>query len=163
MIFDQECSLPSANRYENCRFSERSIEEIQEKRQHWLVWIQVQILYHAIHSTLNHPFLYSQQASRHKRGPNVFWRTSSELAILHSTWITRLIDMALKKDLEIYNPFIAHCAAVAATLHFYHSRAADSSINSGALANLNKCRFFIGQLESHWPICESIVSCLLER
>ena len=158
MILDIECSLQSSIRYDNCRFSERSIAEIQGKRQYWVIWIQLQILYHAIHSTLNHPFIYSQRASRHKKGPNVFWRISSELAILHSTWITRLIDMACKKELEIFSPLMAQCTAIAATLNFYHSRAADSSINSGTLANLDKCRSFIRQLESRWPACKSMVS-----
>ena len=157
-LLDMECSFPSFYRYDAAKFSDRAIEEILEKRQYWLPWMRVQITYHTIHSVLNHPFLYSSRASKPRPGPNAFWRTSSELALLHSTWIARLIGMATKKGLTLADPFFAHAAAVAATLHSYWSRAVDSRVRTTAISNLEICRACVTELGSHWPLCKAIVS-----
>lgn len=86
----------------------------------------------------------------------MFWKTSSELALLHSTWVAKLINMAAKKKLEIHDPHLTRCAAIAATLHFYFSRTVDVSISAGATANLNKCRTFVHRMSALWPISDHI-------
>jgi hypothetical protein len=152
-----ECIFPTAYRYDSAKFSERTVEEIHEKRHFWLPWMKLQVTYHTLLSVLNHPFLYSSRASKPRPGPNAFWRTSTDLALLHSTWIARLIAMAGKKELRLADPFFAHAAAVAATLHSYWSRATDSRIRTPAVNNLEICRSFIAEMGFHWPICQSIV------
>ena len=141
-----ESGLPACHRYDNANFSEQSNEEVSANEDYWLVWMSVQVLSHTVDFVLNHPFLYAQKASRHKSGPNMFWRASSESALLHSTWLTRMLDMASKKGLELSDPLIATCAAVVGTLHCYHSRTADQSVSNGALTNLQTCRVSIQRL-----------------
>ena len=152
---DLESGIPDAHRYVNSKFSERSPEEMSSGRDYWVVWLCVQVLSHAVHCVLNHPFLYAQKASQHRKGPNMFWQGASESALLHSTWITRLLDMASRKGVELSDPLIASCAAVAGTLHFYHSRTANQSVNNGALTNLQTCRTFIHQIGAKWRICQA--------
>ncbi|KAK6369586.1 hypothetical protein LTS17_009492 [Exophiala oligosperma] len=155
-LLDMETTIPSFYRYDVAKFPERDEAEIVEKKAFWLPWVRLQITYHTIHSVINHPFLYSSKASMPRPGANAFWRTSSELALLHSTWIARLIGMATNKGLELADPFFAHSAAVAATLHSYWARASDGRIRGPAVRNLQLCRSFISDIGAHWRLCRSI-------
>lgn len=157
MLLDTESNLALSYRYSASRFAERSLREVQSRQHYWLVWVHVQILYHSIQAILNHPFLYSQRASSHRRGPNVFWRTSAELAFLHGTWISRLVDMAEAKELEINDPFTADACAIAGTLHLFHSRASDTRIQARAVQGLSTCRSLIERLGSQCPSIQTLV------
>lgn len=151
-----ECTLPSQYRYKNANFLDRSKQEIDQDRLFWYAWVNMQMSYHAIHAVLNHPFLYAQKASKHKRGPNMFWRNSSELALLHSVWITRLTHMLLEQDLLIYDPHFAQLVAIAASLHLYHSYAADEIVRDAALLNLDTCVAYVRHLARSWPSCRQL-------
>lgn len=153
---DMECTLPLHHRYKNSHFSSRSKAEIKQDSLYWLQWLNMQMTYHATHALINHPFLYAQRASNHKHGPNMFWRTSSELALLHSIWMTRLINMAQEKEMLVSDPHIGQCAAIAATLHLYHSRTADESFNTTARTNFDTCRTFVKRLQSIWPLSDQL-------
>lgn len=157
-LLDLECTLPSFVRFGSSRFFERSPIELQAKKHFWLPWLSIQVIYHTTHSVLNHPFLYSQKKSQHRQGPNIFWKSSAEIAILHCRWVTRLINLAMEKNLPISDPFFAYAAAVAASLHFYYSRTTNPEASSAALDNLQKCRSFMAKMAKHWPICRSMVS-----
>ena len=157
-LLDMECAFPTSYRYDCANFMERAPEALHKHRDFWLPWMKIQITYHTIHSVLNHPFLYSPRVSKPKPGPNAFWKTSTDLALLHSTWIARLIGMAMKKGLLLSDPFFSYAAAVAVTLHLYWSRTADLKIKTPAEKNLEICRSFIGELGTHWQICRTMVS-----
>ena len=161
-VLDMEIGFPPFYRYDAANFIDRDIEEISEKRQYWLPWMCVQINFHVIHTVMNHPFIYSWWGSKPQPGPSAFWRTSSELALLHSTWIARLIAMANKKGLELSDPFFAHAAAVAATIHSYWSRDTDSKVRATAVGYLEICVSFLAGIGMHWPFCRSIVSSKLQ-
>lgn len=94
-LMELETRFPTYHRYDAVKFLDRSTEELQQSRDYWSPWLCIQFVYHAIHSMLNHPFLYSSRPNQSMQMsvPNTFWKTSSELALLHSTWIVRLIDM----------------------------------------------------------------------
>ena len=154
---DMECDFPRFYRYDSARFLERSEEEISAKREYWLPWMRVQVSFHAVHCLLNHPFIYSAALKR-RSGHNAFWNTSSELALLHSTWIARIIDSAAKKNLELADPFFAYAAAVAATLHFYWTCATNLDVRASAERNLSICRTLITSMKSHWEVCRVLVS-----
>lgn len=158
-LMDIETNFPTYYRYDAARFSERSREELHRNRGFWSPWLYLQFAYHAIHSMLNHPFLYSARPhpSIQLAVPNTFWKTSSELALLHSTWIVRLIEMVSEKDYQVSDPFIAHIAAISATIHLYYCRAADSRVRTSAQTKLTKCMKFISELGIVWPLCRSIV------
>ncbi|KAJ9199138.1 transcriptional regulator family: Fungal Specific TF [Paecilomyces variotii] len=157
-LMDLETNFPTHYRYDAARFSERSRDELHRNREFWSPWLYLQFAYHAIHSVLNHPFLYSARPhqSIQLAVPNTFWKTSSELALLHSTWIVRLIEMVTEKEYPVSDPFIAHTAAVSATIHLYYCRAADSRVRTSAQTKLSKCMTFISDLGIVWPLCHSM-------
>ncbi|KIX08585.1 uncharacterized protein Z518_03241 [Rhinocladiella mackenziei CBS 650.93] len=158
-LMDLETKLPTYHRYDFARFSDREKEELQQNRGYWSPWLYLQFAYHTIHSTLNHPFLYSSrpQQSAQLAVPNTFWKTSSELAFIHATWIVRLIDMVSEKAYRISDPFIGHCVAIAATVHIYFCRAADRRIREAAQVKMATCVTFLGELALLWPSCRRVL------
>ncbi|OKL61503.1 hypothetical protein UA08_03402 [Talaromyces atroroseus] len=144
-LMELETRFPMYHRYDAVKFLGRSTEELQRNRDYWSPWLCIQIVYHAIHSVLNHPFLYSSRPNQsiQMSVPNTFWKTSSELAFLHSSWTVRLIDMVWEKDYEVSDPFLGHCAAIAATIHVYYCRATDIRVRTSAQS-------------TKWPICQLI-------
>ncbi|CAK7237694.1 hypothetical protein SBRCBS47491_010084 [Sporothrix bragantina] len=156
-LFDMEGAFPVAFRYDASRFMDRPLDELLRHRDFWLPWMKIQVTYHTIHAVLNHPFLYSPRVSQTRPGgPNSFWKTSTDLALLHSTWIARILGMAHKKGLPMSDPFFVYAAAVAITLHLYWSRASDQSIRTAAEKYIGVCRSFISELAAHWPVCRNM-------
>ncbi|KGO73005.1 hypothetical protein PITC_062290 [Penicillium italicum] len=112
-----ENRLSQCHRYDSVKFYERTAEELRTGREYWAPWLNLQFTYHATLTVLNHPFLYivASQYNKSLTIPNAFWRRSSELVLLHATWIVRMIDMVSDKDMGLTDPFFGHAAAIAAT------------------------------------------------
>jgi hypothetical protein len=159
-LMELETHFPTYHRYDAVKFLDRSTEELQQNRDYWSPWLCIQFVYHSIHSVLNHPFLYSSRPNQsiQMSVPNTFWKTSSELALLHSSWTVRLIDMVWDKDYRVSDPFLGHCAAIAATIHVYYCRATDIRVSTSAQSKLDKCMRFVDELGTKWPVCKLIVS-----
>ncbi|EED22146.1 C6 transcription factor, putative [Talaromyces stipitatus ATCC 10500] len=157
-LMNLETSFPTHHRYDAVKFLDRSTTELQQNRDYWSPWLRIQFVYHAIHSMLNHPFLYSSRPhqSVQMSVPNTFWKTSSEQALLHSTWTVRLIDMVWEKDYRVSDPFLGYCAAVAATTHIYYCRASDIRVRTSAQSKLGKCMRFVDELGTVWPVCQAM-------
>ena len=159
-LMDLETKLPARHRFDLARFPDQESQDLQNNRGYWTPWLYLQFTYHTIHNMLNHPFLYSSrpQQSTQLSVPNTFWKTSSELAFIHSAWVARLVDMITAKAFRVSDPFIGHCIAIAATIHIYFCRAADKSTREAALDRLARCVAFLAELASCWPSCRWLVS-----
>lgn len=159
-LMDIETRFPTCHRWDSVRFMDHSKEAIHRNRGYWSPWVYLQFTYHAIHNVLNHPFLYSwrPQQSAQLAVPNTFWKTSSELALIHTTWTVRLIDMVTEKGYQVSDPFLGHLVAISATIHLYYCRAADPAIRESARSKINACMAFLGTLAVRWPCCKAIVS-----
>lgn len=158
-LTEAENKLSQRHRYESVKFYERKSDEVRANRSYWGPWLKLQFTYHCILTMLNHPFLYIV-ASQHNPNlaiPNAFWRRSSELALLHATWIVRIIDMVSDKKLRLTDPFFGHAAAIAATVHLYYCRAADPRLKFKSKTDLAKCRNFLEGLGSFSPACQRLV------
>jgi len=158
-LMDMETKFPTRHRFDLARFPDQDHQSLQSNRGYWSPWLYQQFTYHTIHNMLNHPFLYSSRPHQSDQlgVPNTFWKTSSELAFLHSTWVARLIDMVVGKGYRVSDPFIGHCAAIAATIQIYFCRAADKTTRQSALNRLGKCVAFLGELALLWPSCRWLV------
>jgi hypothetical protein len=158
-LMDLETRLPAHHRFDMARFPDQPNDQLQENREYWSPWIYLQFTYHSIHNMLNHPFLYSSRPGQSAQlsVPNTFWKASSELAFTHSTWIVRLIDMVTTKGYRVSDPFIGHCAAIAATIHIYFCRARDKTTREAATGRLSRCIAFLAELAPLWPSCRWLV------
>ncbi|CAH0057856.1 unnamed protein product [Clonostachys solani] len=154
-LMDLETILPACHRFDLARFPDQENQHLRNNRGYWSPWLYLQFTYHTIHNMLNHPFLYSARPHQSAQlgVPNTFWKTSSELAFIHSTWVARLVDMVASKAYGVSDPFIGHCVAIAATIHIYFCRAADKTTREAALDRLATCVAFLGDLALLWPSC----------
>ncbi|KPM34086.1 hypothetical protein AK830_g12485 [Neonectria ditissima] len=140
-----ENRIPICHRWDSVKFYDRKVEELQVNRDYWAPWLKEQFTYHAIQTALNHPFLYivGAQHNPNLAIPNTFWRRSSELALIHSTWIVRMIDMVVDKQVPLADPFFGHVAAIAATVHLYYCCAAAERLRQKSNTDFAKCRMFL--------------------
>lgn len=159
-FLETENRIPMCHRYDSAKFFERKVEELKMNRDYWAPWLKEQFTYHIIPTVLNHPFLYivGAQHNPNLAIPNTFWRRSSELALIHATWIVRMIDMAVDKQVPLVDPFFGHVAAVAATVHLYYCCAAAARLKHKSNTDFAKCRRF---LKTFLPVsagCAALVS-----
>ncbi|CAG8138286.1 unnamed protein product [Penicillium salamii] len=153
-----ENKLSQCHRYDSVKFYERTAEELRVNRDYWAPWVKLQFTYHCILTVLNHPFVYivASQYNDNLAIPNAFWRRSSELVLLHATWIVRMIDMVSEKKMRLIDPFFGHAAAIAATVHLYYCCAADPRLKYKSKVDFTKCRRFLKTFVSFSPACEQL-------
>ncbi|KAJ5151318.1 uncharacterized protein N7482_010570 [Penicillium canariense] len=157
-LTELENKLSLCHRYDSVKFYERRAEELRMSREYWAPWLKLQFTYHCILTVLNHPFLYivASQYNHNLTIPNTFWRRSSELVLLHATWIVRLIDMVTEKKMRLIDPFFGHAAAIAATVHLYYCCATDPRLKFKSKTDFAKCRRFLKSFVSFSPACETL-------
>ncbi|KAL4900071.1 hypothetical protein BDW74DRAFT_188646 [Aspergillus multicolor] len=151
-----ENSTPLCHRYDHVQFFRRTADEIASNKAYWVPWVKLQFMYHAILTVLNHPFLYimASQQNPNLAIPNSFWRRSSELVLLHATWIVRLIDMVSEKNFRLTDPFFAHVAGIAATVQLYYCCADDPRLKYKSRADFAKCSDFLRSFTGFSRACE---------
>ncbi|GAB0145400.1 hypothetical protein EsHS_00005830 [Epichloe bromicola] len=157
-FMEAENSIPMCHRYDSVKFYERKVEDLRMNRDYWTAWLKEQFTYHAIPTVLNHPFLYiiGAQHNPNLAIPNTFWRRSSELALIHATWIVRMMEMVLDKQVHLTDPFFGHIAAIAATVHLYYCCAAASKLKHKSNADFAKCRKFLKGFIPFSPACRAL-------
>jgi hypothetical protein len=149
-LLESENMLPMYHRWDLAKFWARDPNDVKLNLAYWIPWLKLQFTYHAVHTLLNHPFLYIA-ASQHNQNfaiPNTFWKRSSHLVLLHATWIVRLIDMISEKKVALTDPCFAHIAAIAATVHLHFSYAADPRLRIKSNSELAKCSTFLKEFGS---------------
>lgn len=158
-FMETEHKISMSHRWDSVKFYERTAEELEINRDYWAPWLKEQFTYNSILAVLNHPFLYIVGAQQNPdlAIPNTFWRRSSELALIHSTWTVRMIDMIWEKKMTLYDPFLGHAAAIAATVHLYYCCAANARLRYKSIADFAKCRKFLKGFLPFSPACEALV------
>jgi hypothetical protein len=157
-----ENKLSQCHRYDSVKFYERTAEELAMNRDYWAPWLKLQFTYHCILTVLNHPFLYiiASQYNDNLAIPNAFWRRSSELVLLHATWLVRMMDMVSEKKMRLIDPFFGYAAAIAATVHLYYCCAADPRLKYKSKVDFTKCRKFLKTFVSFSSACAVLVGLL---
>ena len=146
---ESETRMPQVHRFRPAEFSKKTVEELQNNRDYWGPWIFVQFIYHTNLCLLNHPLLLSLRLRSVKSEiPEMFLQSTSDLISSHASWITHLIGMLEAKSFKVTDPFLAHCAAIIATIYLQESFVEDS--RSEKMDNFAKCLKFVqGFVE--WP------------
>lgn len=161
-FMETENRIPMCHRYDSVKFYARTVEELRRNHDYWAPWLKEQFTYHVIPTVLNHPFLYivGAQHNPNLAIPNTFWKRSSELALIHATWIVRMIDMIVDKQVQLVDPFLGHVAAIAATVHLYYSCAAAAGLKQKSKIDFAKCRRFLKGFLPFSPACAALVCCI---
>ncbi|KAH8592346.1 hypothetical protein B0O99DRAFT_244090 [Bisporella sp. PMI_857] len=150
--------FPLNHRFEGAQWHRHSPEELQENRTYWGPWLFVQFVYHAIMCILNHPFLLSVRCKQFSNiiCPPTFLKNCSDQVLLHSNWIVRFINMVEEKGFRVTDPFLGHCAAIAATVHLQHCHAEDEQTRKTANESFTTCKQFVDMLANQWPIVKGM-------
>lgn len=143
-MFQLETAYPAAHRFKAVKFCERSPVELEDRRDYWAPWIFSQVVYHAVRAVVNHPFLHLRRTNgRQKLRSPTFLQHAMDQAILHSSWIARILQMCDEKDFSIFDPFIGHLASVAATIHLFLQCSRDADLVSAASEHFKCCKHFL--------------------
>lgn len=156
-----ETRSPNIHRFKPVGFFKRSPEELQKDRDYWGPWLFVQFLYHTNLCLLNHPLLMSLRLRtlRSSAIPEIFLQSTADLVTTHEKWIVHLIDILAAKAYKVSDPFIAHCAAIVATIFLQETFERDATIRTEKRENFTKCLRFIEGFEE-WPHVARIVNIL---
>ena len=90
--------------------------------------------------------------------PEVFLQHTADLTATHTEWIVHLLDVCERKDFELHNPFLAHSAAVAATVYLQQSYSENIDVKSKKQECFRKCLSCVHRLSQYWPYLGQLVS-----
>ncbi|KEF62477.1 uncharacterized protein A1O9_00450 [Exophiala aquamarina CBS 119918] len=143
-MFQLETSYPAAHRFKTVKFYDRFPADLEKHRDYWAPWIFSQIVYHSVRAVANHPFLHLRKTNgRHRLCPPSFLQHATDQAILHSSWVARILQMCVEKELSILDPFIGHLASVAATICLFLQFSRDPELVSAASGHFEGLKAFL--------------------
>lgn len=160
-LMELETRLPYKYRFRPARFGDQDSQELHSHRDFWASWVLLQMLYHAILCLINHPLLLSLRlrSFRVTMVPEVFLQHTADLTATHTDWIVHLLDVSKRKDFELFDPFLAHCVAIAATIYLQQSYSDDPNVKIIKQEQFRKCLSFIRGLGPTWPYINQLVGC----
>ncbi|EXJ71327.1 uncharacterized protein A1O5_05133 [Cladophialophora psammophila CBS 110553] len=152
-LMEVETRLPYKYRFRPSRFLNQDHHELEQHRDFWASWILLQILYHTILCLLNHPLLLFLRLRdfRVTMVPEVFLQHTADLTETHTEWVIHMLDLCEKNEFRLFDPFLAHCAAIAATIYLQQSFSDDNEVRTAKQRSFGKCVSFIRDLGSFWP------------
>lgn len=156
---DYETRMAPIHRYKPSDFANRTSEELESNREYWGPWLFVQFLYHTNLCLLNHPLLFSLRLRNiTSMIPEIFLQHTEDLIVSHATWIVHLIDVLEAKSFYPSDPFLGHCAAIAATIFLQESYKPRDTSHNEKEVNFAKCLKFVRNIAVHWPHVSRIAS-----
>ncbi|KIX04972.1 uncharacterized protein Z518_05844 [Rhinocladiella mackenziei CBS 650.93] len=152
-LMDLETRLPYKYRFRPAKFADQDSDQLKKHRSFWAAWVQLQILYHTILCLLNHPLLLSLRlrSFRLTMVPEVFLQHTADLTTTHTEWVTHLINLCQQKEFTLSDPFLAHCAAAAATIYLQQSYSDDPGVRATKKDHFRTCVSFVRDMGSYWP------------
>lgn len=134
-------------------------DKLQRDRSYWILWISMQVLYHATQVVLHHPFLHIVR-TRHPGNfqPPTFLQHVIDQSLLHAGWTVKLIELSVEKQLVLNDPFLTHLVAAVATCYLFFVRAQNTALSNEALQNLATCYDWVFKFSAHWPHIRNTVS-----
>ncbi|GKZ71426.1 hypothetical protein AnigIFM60653_007909 [Aspergillus niger] len=150
-LMERETQMPYSHRFKPANLSERTLEDLQERRDYWGPWLLNQFLYHTILCLLNHPLLLSLSLRNFRSTiPEIFLQHSSDLISSHTTWIIHFIDYFEERSFVVSDPFLGYSAAVVATIELQLSFTENTTIREEKRNRFYKCVSFVQNLGCKW-------------
>ncbi|OAP54272.1 hypothetical protein AYL99_11373 [Fonsecaea erecta] len=152
-LMELETRLPYKYRFRPSRFLNQDRHQLEKHRDFWASWVLLQVLYHTILCLINHPLLLFLRLRNFRvtMVPEVFLQHTADLTETHTEWIIHVLDLCQKNDFQQFDPFLAHCAAIAATVYLQQSFSDDVEVKATKQGYFGKCLTFIRNLGSFWP------------
>jgi hypothetical protein len=161
-VLTVESRTPMCHRWQTVRLQHQDHDTVQLNSDYLKPFMVLQVTYRMIHTLINHPFLYMAAAQHNKNLAvlNTFWTHSSQLALLHATWIVRIMDTAFDRQLQLSDVIFAQGVAIAATVHLYYLSASDHRLRKKSATDLAKCMAFFHSTGARSTLTTTLVSLL---
>ncbi|PYH96777.1 C6 transcription factor [Aspergillus ellipticus CBS 707.79] len=151
-LMERETQMPYHHRFKPANLSQRTLEDLQDRREYWSPWLLNQFLYHTILCLLNHPLLLSLSLRNFRSTiPEIFLQHTSDLISSHTTWIIHFIDYFEERSFVMSDPFLGYSAAVVATIELQLSFTENPAICEEKRNRFYKCVGFVQTLGQKWP------------
>ncbi|KAH8892803.1 hypothetical protein GQ53DRAFT_120445 [Thozetella sp. PMI_491] len=159
-IMELESRLCKNHGNAHVRFAEHRAEAVQVDSEYWKPWLSLQFTYHATMCLLHHPFVYFDLvASEPSSSSAAFLETASDLALLHAKRLIRLVDTLEQKSIQVSDPFLGYCVAIAATVLLCLGEVKDGDAKTPP--RVAKCYNFIIGLAKFWLITRRLAKNLI--
>ncbi|KAJ3459018.1 hypothetical protein MRS44_015091 [Fusarium solani] len=136
----------------NASLPDRTTVEVSQNREYWNPWITSQLLWHACHVILNHPFIHTFLLRSPEGIPPscLFLQQRADLAIYHTGWLFRMLEEC-RNLTDVVDPIITDAIAAASTALWLFQFSRDAKVSRRAQENLAKCDAFLNHVAQTWP------------
>ncbi|KAF5537114.1 C6 transcription factor [Fusarium phyllophilum] len=151
-MIEHEALIDSSYFLSKALLPSRTRAEISSNREYWDPFMASQIIWHAIHAVLNHPFvhLFLLRSSRDVPPSCLFLQQRIDMALFHTGSLFRILQSFMDL-MDIVDPMVADFVAAAATVSWFFQFSADPKISRRAREELDKCDAFLGYVAETWP------------
>ncbi|KAF4503095.1 C6 transcription factor [Fusarium agapanthi] len=151
-MIEHEALIDSSYFLSKALLPSRTRAEISSHREYWDPFMASQIIWHAIHAVLNHPFvhLFLLRSSRDVPPSCLFLQQRIDMALFHTGSLFRILQSFMDL-MDIVDPMVADFVAAAATVSWFFQFSADPKISRRAREELDKCDAFLSHVALTWP------------
>ncbi|RKL39309.1 hypothetical protein BFJ72_g6781 [Fusarium proliferatum] len=151
-LIEHEALIDSSYFLSKALLPSRTTAEISSHREYWDPFMASQIIWHAIHAVLNHPFvhLFLLRSSRDIPPSCLFLQQRIDMALFHTGSLFRILQSFMDL-MNIVDPMVADFVAAAATVSWFFQFSADPKISRRAREELDKCDAFLSHVAETWP------------
>ncbi|KAG9500738.1 hypothetical protein J7337_006418 [Fusarium musae] len=151
-MIEHEALIDSSYFLSKALLPSRTRAEISSHREYWDPFMASQIIWHAIHAVLNHPFvhLFLLRSSRDVPPSCLFLQQRIDMALFHTGSLFRILQSFMDL-MDIVDPMVADFVAAAMTVSWFFQFSADPKISRRAREELDKCGAFLSRVAGTWP------------
>ncbi|EWG42620.1 hypothetical protein FVEG_15465 [Fusarium verticillioides 7600] len=151
-MIEHEALIDSSYFLSKALLPSRTRAEISSHCEYWDPFMASQIIWHAIHAVLNHPFvhLFLLRSSRDVPPSCLFLQQRIDMALFHTGSLFRILQSFMDL-MDIVDPMVADFVAAAATVSWFFQFSADPKISRRAREELHRCDAFLGHVAKTWP------------
>ncbi|KAF5534279.1 C6 transcription factor [Fusarium napiforme] len=151
-MIEHEALIDSSYFLSKALLPTRTRAEMSSHREYWDPFMASQIIWHAIHVVLNHPFvhLFLLRSSRDVPPSCLFLQQRIDMALFHTGSLFRILQSFMDL-MDIVDPMVADFVAAAATVSWFFQFSADPKISRRAREELDNCDAFLSHVAETWP------------
>lgn len=159
-MIEHEALIDSSYFLSKALLPSRTRDKISSHREYWDPFMASQIIWHAIHAVLNHPFvhLFLLRSSRDVPPSCLFLQQRIDMALFHTGSLFRILQSFMDL-MDIVDPMVADFVAAAATVSWFFQFSAAPKISRRAREELDKCDAFLSHVAETWPHVNQKVRC----